>query len=992
MWPGEHAMCPMLLKSLYFYMAFVTLGHADFLAVDKEDPLSCWALYRPLFTSCLPLAHPMCLQLNEHGVDLDTCWGIKRMSLSFPARAATGQIMTSEVWGKPSLCLDAAYPLSNMQRKSSLQMQLYEVGELLLENQPCNGTSSQQWFRDDQNKIRLANYPHLCLGSEPLSYTARITRAAASLVDCELSGLVFQDGYQDVAPWHRPGVVRYMAWTAFALCLLFSSYLCCVLLHWACSRRPGETGSTFNIASRRVIKSSLSRLLQSCTMHPVMHKLWKDDRVRRAEQLFLLYLICIPFLIWTEIIDWLRVSQVGEFLAGGFERLPNYEHYYKITEYLFNRNLLPNLVAGWACAWGWKFVQRRPQGLLVVQACLAGRFIAVAYLRTCLDEFYSKSLEQVPLRLLESVALGDVTTALCLQTCISLAEALMGAMMVNPRGVNLHNFVMSQLFYGAGIILITAICDYARLAYLELHAKSLRSEAAVSRLLDHNSDGYCKVALDGAVISASPQMKATLRHELSGAQLADFLRQEDIAAFSKLLQTSWDDSSDKAVCLVTFQVPASVEKQVFELFDARLVLFAAEEHLGLCVNVLGERRFVNSMELSAEVVAPMDIGLPSAERASNPFPVPSVPEQTPILMSERPPLFPIDEKVESVGHASWKSMPVISGRGRPLLGPKLCAGGDCLPETAEVQVLRPDGQPVQRCVSDLQEGDYVHCFDHLQQGPRYAKIVSVGVTAGACEWTKLVFSDDTMLELTSNHPVRTSGPTKTLKAARELSAMTDHMWVTKTERTVVKDVITSVEDKSRVSVNFAQPARFSMFVSSRGSQLSAVAVESANFEEPTHWYCRNSFMEVADSSVAGSSEKAASAPPILCNACAVADNGTSDTLSHTSGTHVSEFEGAIDVHLKGGDDPSSVSMRDVMMTLRSNILSIGSWEHPTGFCHPCRFQFRHHQDPENNPPCKNGKLCGLCHEVHSAEYYLSSKNHSRYCRKKKQKTHAAITL
>eukprot|EP00931_Biecheleriopsis_adriatica_P020107 TRINITY_DN13525_c0_g1_i4.p1 TRINITY_DN13525_c0_g1~~TRINITY_DN13525_c0_g1_i4.p1 ORF type:complete len:246 (-),score=33.31 TRINITY_DN13525_c0_g1_i4:81-710(-) len=207
--------------------------------------------------------------------------------------------------------------------------------------------------------------------------------------------------------------------------------------------------------------------------------------------------------------------------------------------------------------------------------------------------------------------------------------------------------------------------------------------------------------------------------------------------------------------------------------------------------------------------------------------------------------------------------------------------------------------------------------------------------------------------------------------------MTDQMWVTKSESAVVENVLTWEEAKPRVSVVFAQAARFSMFVSSRGSQFSSVAVESANFEDNTRSYYKNTFVdywEGSDTQVSDS-EKPHSAPAALVPA------GGSEADSASQELEVK------DIIIRGGNDLDSISLSDVKYTLRSNVPSLGSWAHSDGNCEPCRFQHLHHQDPQKKPACKKGKLCGFCHASHSEEYRKHARNAEvRNRRKRKELT------
>eukprot|EP00931_Biecheleriopsis_adriatica_P018532 TRINITY_DN12963_c1_g1_i2.p1 TRINITY_DN12963_c1_g1~~TRINITY_DN12963_c1_g1_i2.p1 ORF type:complete len:253 (+),score=53.74 TRINITY_DN12963_c1_g1_i2:100-759(+) len=212
---------------------------------------------------------------------------------------------------------------------------------------------------------------------------------------------------------------------------------------------------------------------------------------------------------------------------------------------------------------------------------------------------------------------------------------------------------------------------------------------------------------------------------------------------------------------------------------------------------------------------------------------------------------------------------------------------------------------------------------------------------------------------------------------------------------VVKDVATWEESKPWVSVNFAQTARFSMFVSSEGSRLSAVAVEAAACEAPLSVDCRFTFLDCFESSDVQESVKAASAPAALeLNAVGSSSeaNDAESNLSHHSpqtatSTSISEaYESQeVEAHLKIGTDFDRVRLSDFLEVFQCGAPSLGSMAHASGRCRPCRFQVRHQKAPEAHRPCTSGVLCGSCHEQHSEEYVRWTRNTSSSMRRKKDR-------
>jgi len=211
------------------------------------------------------------------------------------------------------------------------------------------------------------------------------------------------------------------------------------------------------------------------------------------------------------------------------------------------------------------------------------------------------------------------------------------------------------------------------------------------------------------------------------------------------------------------------------------------------------------------------------------------------------------------------------------------------------------------------------------------------------------------------------------------------MWITKTESTAVKDVRVWEDTKPRVSVNFAQNLRFSMFVSQQGNPLAAVAVESADYELGDI-AVRNTFLQYNGSEIS-TSTKPASAPAILSNLMQpisqVKVQQVSEHQSQSSKTAESAKTESLDgsFHLQGGDLYSEILYSTVHETFSSDVKSLGSLRHGQS-CSPCRFQYFHQTDPQTHDPCRNGKLCGLCHDFHSEEYVRRAKNHSHHQRRR----------
>merc|ERR1719329_1217870 len=97
---------------------------------------------------------------------------------------------------RSSRCLDSEEAVNKILRNDGL----HQRNSLKVRHGPCTGSAFQQWFRDEGNKVRLASHPSMCLGTDPIHpWICELNNVCvATLVDCNESGLVFQEGYQDV--------------------------------------------------------------------------------------------------------------------------------------------------------------------------------------------------------------------------------------------------------------------------------------------------------------------------------------------------------------------------------------------------------------------------------------------------------------------------------------------------------------------------------------------------------------------------------------------------------------------------------------------------------------------------------------------------------------------------------------------------------------------------------------------------------------------------
>jgi len=289
-------------------------------------------------------------------------------------------------------------------------------------------------------------------------------------------------------------------------------------------------------------------------------------------------------------------------------------------------------------------------------------------------------------------------------------------------------------------------------------------------------------------------------------------------------------------------------------------------------------------------------------------------------------------------YANSEPMPQIC---KPLRG--VCeSDSDCLPLGAKVQVLGSDGQPRHVAVEELRGDEHVLCLDHLTSAGHFVPLQSISVDPGPSVWSRVTLEDGTSLELTADHPIRGKGwPSK---VAADLQPGVDSLVVAKTQPQTVKNVVSINDARGRVSLSIVQAFRFSLFVHYPEALDTAVAVEFANFEN-IHLHTRGACLDVQTEEFTDQTSVARTAPPDLCQ-----EHAASSTER----------------------------------------FSLGTTEHIDGHCpRPCRFQFNHQRKPLLYGPCKNGRSCAFCHDLHSDECMRWVRRHGQRAKPEGTQPHNA---
>lgn len=483
------------------------------------------------------------------------------------------------------------------------------------------------------------------------------------------------------------------------------------------------------------------------------------------------------------------------------------------------------------------------------------------------------------------------------------------AVLTAPSGASVRCGCFMILFSGVAGCMEYAAASLVRESEIQHRSKTV--------LLDNISDGFCTVQASTGIIQSSSKMlnQSFETSDICGCNLQDLISEEDWDSLTALLDDALEGRQTK-VFLATCQ--SRHANSIFE-FDAKIIPYATSDgELSLCFVQLGERRQLSE---SRDSLLSSPQGHVSRKASAcmphqNSFQAPSV-KSAPAAHNHMGQELPVikDEDVTSCESAENEV--------------------DCLPIWSKVRVQVANVNSM-KGVGELNVGDLVQCYDHLQQGICFVPITALATDSGSFDWVEVTLTDGTRTVTTSDHPIRcNSGPElfgmRTVVAG-DLVPGQDMLRVFKVEQTTVQEVKTYTDSTRKVSIGLAHSERYSLFVSSREGQ-PAVAVESGNYT-PVALNQRNTFLGIADDASAYS-RGAASAPPIL---------RSSNSASTPGG-------------------------------MQHDLPSTGSQHHHEGTCKPCRFQYRHQTNP-SEPPCQNFQACLMCHAEHDEEFMRKYRNYT----------------
>lgn len=483
------------------------------------------------------------------------------------------------------------------------------------------------------------------------------------------------------------------------------------------------------------------------------------------------------------------------------------------------------------------------------------------------------------------------------------------AFMTASTGASVRCGCLMVLFSGVAGCIDCAAASLVRESEMQHRSKTV--------LLDNISDGFCTVkASTGNILSSSTMLNHSFEtDDICGCNLQDLISQDDWDSLTALLDDALEGRHTKAF-LATCQ--ARHANSIIE-FDAKIIPYAtSEEELSLCFVQQGERR---QLSASKESLLSSPQGHVSRKSSAcmphgNSFQPPSV-KSAPAAHNH------VGQELSVI-----KDEDVTSGDSEE-------NQADCLPIWSKVRVQVGNVNSM-KSAGELNVGDLVQCYDHLQQGVCFVPVTALATDSGSFHWVEVTLTDGTRTVTTPDHPIRcNAGPElfgmRTVVAGDLLPGQ-DMLRVFKVEQTTVQEVKTYTDATCKVSIGLAHSERYSLFVSSREGQ-PAVAVESGNYT-PFALNMRNTFLGIADDASAYS-RGAASAPPVLRS------SNAASTLSE----------------------------------MQHDLPSTGSQHHHEGMCKPCRFQYRHQTNP-GEPPCQNFEACLMCHAEHDEEFMRRYRNYA----------------
>jgi len=273
----------------------------------------------------------------------------------------------------------------------------------------------------------------------------------------------------------------------------------------------------------------------------------------------------------------------------------------------------------------------------------------------------------------------------------------------------------------------------------------------------------------------------------------------------------------------------------------------------------------------------------------------------------------------------------------PLEG-KNCSSDDCLPETCRVYVEGASNALQE--LRDLQEGQRALCQDVLDGSFKFVQISGIQVAPCPEQITRLVLEDDSVIDLTEEHPVPVHD--LSIVQAKDLKPGFHALSVWKHREVKIKHVLTLPEAQlcgetnrghvNVLSVSVANPIRYRMVVTGPKGEtrlgespaMVAVGFSNLNVQSVTS---RGGFLDFQDREAVTGLRRSVSEPAL--------------------GPRESEEE----------DPPSSKAA-----------LSLGSVYHYSNdshMCRPCNFHQRYLRG-QTPVPCKNGAACTFCHEQHGS--------------------------
>eukprot|EP00931_Biecheleriopsis_adriatica_P028692 TRINITY_DN170_c0_g1_i8.p1 TRINITY_DN170_c0_g1~~TRINITY_DN170_c0_g1_i8.p1 ORF type:complete len:661 (+),score=97.54 TRINITY_DN170_c0_g1_i8:49-2031(+) len=275
----------------------------------------------------------------------------------------------------------------------------------------------------------------------------------------------------------------------------------------------------------------------------------------------------------------------------------------------------------------------------------------------------------------------------------------------------------------------------------------------------------------------------------------------------------------------------------------------------------------------------------------------------------------------------------------------VCSSRDCLPDTCLVNVEGAH-QPLE--AGTLKVGQRILCYDHITGQNEFVGITEIDAQSAASQqnplWTRVELQDGVFFDMTKDHPLKVVDHQSELRGAMsvarasELEAGRHSLICVQTRHLSVVKVTDLEQEESRrprpVQLQVAHCDRYSPLAACPGSfeKTGYVAVGSWDLKPGLQITAKNTFIDATDTRYV--------------------------RRSHSCPSSLRMEDAA----------PRQEKAREGTAAGSKSVPSIGSEDHASGKCVPCRAHYlstwKKSKSGDSFSECRFGAECLLCHENH----------------------------